>query len=302
MLQCRRRLGSFALPQRLWRGDVLRCVDLHCGGEPATVVVDGGGFDQVRGATMFEKRRDVMARLDHWREVLLHEPRGYPCANADFLVPPTLDAADAAFVIAEQAKVYPLMSGHNTICVATALVECGLLPADRRERFVLEAPSGPVPIRTELAADGRCASVTFDGPPSFVAVRDEVVQLDPDACRALGLAAAEVRIDVAYGGMWYAIADAPTGAKINADAAPYIDGVGVPAGRGPRPRDRRSGRRAAAGRGRARQGRRARAVPRAAPYLRLSRSRHHGLPGALAPRRRRDEHGRHVQRLLGHAG
>ena len=82
------------------------------------------------------------------------------------------------------------MSGHNTICVATALVECGLLPADRRERFVLEAPSGPVPIRTELAADGRCASVTFDGPPSFVAVRDEVVQLDPDACRAIGLAAA----------------------------------------------------------------------------------------------------------------
>ena len=108
------------------------------------------------------------------------------------------------------------MSGHNTICVATCLVECGLLPADRRKRFVLEAPSGPVPIRTELAADGRCASVTFDGPPSFVAVRDEVVQLDPDACRALGLAAAEVRIDVAYGGMWYAIADAPTGAKINA--------------------------------------------------------------------------------------
>jgi len=203
-----RRASAFALPQRLWRGDVLRCVDLHCGGEPATVVVDGGGFDRVRGATMFEKRRDVMARLDRWREVLLHEPRGYPCANADFLVPPTLDEADAAFVVVREAKVYPLMSGHNTICVATALVECGLLPADRRERFVLEAPSGPVPIRTELAADGRCASVTFDGPPSFVAVRDEVVQLDPDACRAIGLAAAEVRIDVAYGGMWYAIADA----------------------------------------------------------------------------------------------
>ena len=120
-----RRASAFALPQRLWRGDVLRCVDLHCGGEPATVVVDGGGFDRVRGATMFEKRRDVMARLDHWREVLLHEPRGYPCANADFLVPPTLDAADAAFVIAEQAKVYPLMSGHNTICVATCLMLCG---------------------------------------------------------------------------------------------------------------------------------------------------------------------------------
>ena len=94
-----RRASAFALPQRLWGRDVLRCVDLHCGGEPATVVVDGGGFDQVRGANIFEKRRDVMARLDRWREVLLHEPRGYPCANADFLVPPTLDEADAAFVV-----------------------------------------------------------------------------------------------------------------------------------------------------------------------------------------------------------
>jgi len=156
---------------------------------------------------MFEKRRDVMARLDHWREVLLHEPRGYPCANADFLVPPTLDEADAAFVIAEQAKVYPLMSGHNTICVATALVECGLLPEDRRERFVLEAPSGPVPVEADVAEDGRCRSITFQGPPSFVAVRDALVDLG-DGARALGLAADKVRVDIAYGGMWYVIADA----------------------------------------------------------------------------------------------
>ena len=204
MLQCRRRLGSFALPPRLWRGDVLRCVDLHCGGEPATVVL---GKD-VPGATMEAKRQHIMRHEDAWRRLLLHEPRGYPCSNVDFLLAPTVAEADYGFVIAEQDAIYPLMSGHNTICVATALVECGLLPEDRRERFVLEAPSGPVPIRTELAADGRCASVTFDGPPSFVAVRDEVVQLDPDACRALGLAAAEVRIDVAYGGMWYVIVDA----------------------------------------------------------------------------------------------
>ena len=105
MLRRGRRLGSFALPPRLWDGDVLRCVDLHCGGEPATVVVDGGGFDWVRGATMFEKRLDVMARLDRWREVLLHEPRGYPCANADFLVPPTLAEADAAFVAARAGPI-----------------------------------------------------------------------------------------------------------------------------------------------------------------------------------------------------
>lgn len=114
-----------------------------------------------------------------------------------------------AQVIAEQAKVYPLMSGHNTICVATCLVECGLLPEGRRERFVLEAPSGPVPIEADVGPDGRCRGVTFQGPPSFVAVRDAVVPLDPAACRALGFTKTEVRVDIAFGGMWYVVVDAP---------------------------------------------------------------------------------------------
>ena len=198
-----RRASAFSLPRRLWRGDVLRCVDLHCGGEPATVVL---GKD-VPGATMEAKRQHIMRHEDAWRRLLLHEPRGYPCSNVDFLLAPTVAEADYGFVIAEQDAIYPLMSGHNTICVATALVECGLLPADRRERFVLEAPSGPVPVEADVAEDGRCRSITFQGPPSFVAVRDALVDLG-DAARALGLAADKVRVDIAYGGMWYVIVDA----------------------------------------------------------------------------------------------
>ena len=197
-----RRASTFALPQRLWGRDVLRCVDLHCGGEPATVVL---GKD-VPGATMEAKRQHIMRHEDAWRRLLLHEPRGYPCSNVDFLLAPTVAEADYGFVIAEQDAIYPLMSGHNTICVATALVECGLLPADRRERFVLEAPSGPVPVEADVAEDGRCRSITFQGPPSFVAVRDALVDLG-DGARALGLAADKVRVDIAYGGMWYVIVD-----------------------------------------------------------------------------------------------
>ena len=126
----------------------------------------------------------------------------------DYLVEPTLAGADAGFVIAEQAKIYPLMSGHNTICVATALVECGALPEDRRASFLLEAPGGPIPIAADVAADGRCERVTFGGTPSFVGKRDAVVRLDAAACAALALPATEVRVDVAYGGMWYVIVDA----------------------------------------------------------------------------------------------
>ena len=75
--------SQFELPSRLWEGtEMLRCVDLHCGGEPATVVFGGGGIASVPGRTMFEKRAHVMEHHDRWREVLLHEPRGYPCSNA----------------------------------------------------------------------------------------------------------------------------------------------------------------------------------------------------------------------------
>ena len=63
-----RRASAFSLPRRLWRGDVLRCVDLHCGGEPATVVL---GKD-VPGATMEEKRQHIMRHEDAWRRLLLH--------------------------------------------------------------------------------------------------------------------------------------------------------------------------------------------------------------------------------------
>ena len=305
MLQCSRRLGSFALPPRLWRGDVLRCVDLHCGGEPATVVL---GKD-VPGATMEAKRQHIMRHEDAWRRLLLHEPRGYPCSNVDFLLAPTVAEADYGFVIAEQDAIYPLMSGHNTICVATCLVECGLLPADRRERFVLEAPSGPVPVEADVAEDGRCRSITFQGPPSFVAVRDALVDLG-DGARALGLAADKVRVDIAYGGMWYVIVDgADLGLALVPEEGARIRAAGelvkkacqrdypvehMPAWKSTRESPLRGN---------------ATGAPRhavdatQAPALRLPGPGHPGLPrAATLPRCGRAQRRRHVQRLLGHAG
>ncbi|KAH8054061.1 trans-L-3-hydroxyproline dehydratase [Aureococcus anophagefferens] len=173
---------NFKLPARLWeQREVLRCVDLHCGGEPATVVRRRRRRGRA-GATMFAKRAHVMERMDRWREVLLHEP--LPLQQRGLPREPTLAGADAGFVIAEQAKIYLLMSGHNTICVATALVECGALPEDRRAPL-LEAPGGPIPIAADVAADGRCERVTFGGTPSFVGKRDAVVRLDAAACAQL---------------------------------------------------------------------------------------------------------------------
>lgn len=94
----------------------LQVVDCHAGGEPARVVV--GGLPHVPGSSMNAKRERMRDEMDSLRKLLLHEPRGYPCQNANFVLPPTDPAAAFGFVIAEQGRIYPMMSGHNAICVA----------------------------------------------------------------------------------------------------------------------------------------------------------------------------------------
>eukprot|EP00992_Anisonema_acinus_P014867 TRINITY_DN9499_c0_g1_i2.p1 TRINITY_DN9499_c0_g1~~TRINITY_DN9499_c0_g1_i2.p1 ORF type:complete len:368 (+),score=104.90 TRINITY_DN9499_c0_g1_i2:40-1104(+) len=176
----------------------LSVIDLHAAGEPARVVV--GGLPHVPGATMFEKRAFLMAHHDGLRKLLLQEPRGYPCQNVDYILPPTVPEAAFGFVIAEQHAIYPLMSGHNTICVATALLETGMVPMEEPEtEFVLEPPAGPIRLRARCR-DGKVESVTFRNVPAFV--------------RHLGVPVTvptlpePVRVDVAFGGMWYVIVEA----------------------------------------------------------------------------------------------
>ena len=116
----------------------LQVIDCHAGGEPARVVV--GGLPRVPGDTVAEKRNHMMAHMDSYRKLLLLEPRGYPCQNADFIVPASHPEAAYGFVIAEQNKIYPMMSGHNCICVVTALLETGMVPMEEPiTRFALEA-------------------------------------------------------------------------------------------------------------------------------------------------------------------
>ena len=104
---------------------MLQAVDAHACGEPDRVIV--GGVLDVPGATMFEKMRYLQTHADGLRKRMLREPRGYPAANCNLILPPTHPEADAGFVIMEQVE-YPGMSGTNTICVTTVLLETGMLP------------------------------------------------------------------------------------------------------------------------------------------------------------------------------
>jgi proline racemase len=177
-------------------GRVITAVDAHAGGEPGRVIT--GGVLDVPGATMFEKRTHLEHHADGLRRLMLREPRGYPALCCNLVLPPTDPAADAGFVIMEQAE-YPAMSGSNTICTATVLLETGMLPMHEPvTELVLEAPAGLIRVRADCR-DGKVTAVTFENVPAFVIGLDLAVEVP-----TLGT----VKVDVAWGGMFYAIADA----------------------------------------------------------------------------------------------
>jgi proline racemase len=186
--------------------DMLTAVDLHACGEPGRVIT--GGVLDVPGKTMFEKMKYFEQNCDHIRLRMLREPRGYPALCANIILPPTRPEADAGFIIMEQVE-YPPMSGTNTICVATTLLETGMLKmTEPVTEFVLEAPAGLVGIRAECK-DGKVSRVTFKNVPAFAVHLDVKVEVPH-----LGT----VTVDVAWGGMFYVIADAAQfGLKITPD-------------------------------------------------------------------------------------
>jgi len=195
--------------------NVVTAVDAHAGGEPGRVIV--GGVLDVPGASMFEKMRFLATERDGLRKRMLREPRGYPGLCCNLLLPPTDPAADAGFVIMEQTE-YPPMSGSNTICVATVLIETGMVPArEPVTELTLEAPAGLVRVRAEVR-DGKVTGVSFRNVPAFAVHLDAPVEVD-----GLGT----VTVDVAYGGMFYVIVEAAAvGLRLTSDEGREIVRLG----------------------------------------------------------------------------
>ena len=159
---------------------MISAVDLHACGEPGRVIV--GGVRDVPGRTMFEKMQHLARHQDDLRQRMLREPRGYPAANCNLVLPPTHPDADAGFVIMEQVE-YPPMSGTNTICVTTALLETGMIPMrEPVTELTLEAPAGLIRVRAECR-DGKVTQVAFRNVPAFAVHLDAT---DRGATRSAG--------------------------------------------------------------------------------------------------------------------
>ncbi len=175
---------------------VLSVVDCHAEGESGKVIV--GGVGQVPGQTMFDKKLHLEAHMDDIRRMVLFEPRGAVWHNANIVLPSNHPEADMGYVILETTE-YPAMSGSNTMCVATVLLETGILPMQEPvTNLTLESPAGLIRVRCECR-DGKVTSVRLVNQPAFCYHLDGNIEV-----AGLGT----VRVDIVYGGMTYTMVDA----------------------------------------------------------------------------------------------
>lgn len=193
----------------------IHVISAHAEGEVGDVIV--GGVLPPLGETLWAQSRWIAAdgRL---RNFVLNEPRGGVFRHVNLLVPPKHPEADAAFIIMEPEETPP-MSGSNSICVSTVLLDGGLVPMTEPEtRLVLEAPGGLVRVRAECR-DGKAQRIFVENLPSFAARLDV-----PLTVEGLGT----ITVDTAYGGDSFVIVDAAAlGFALVPDEAHAIARMGV---------------------------------------------------------------------------
>ena len=179
--------GTTRLPAAL----TLSTVEVHAEGEPGRVVLDAAHL--VEGDTMAERLAYCREHLQPLRELLLHEPRGYPALCAVLLLPPVTPGADFGVVVLEQGGFTP-MSGSNTMCAVAGAVEAGLLtPTGDTLDVVIDTAVGTVRARAAVES-GRVVCVTVTNVPSFVVALDLPLEV-PE----LGT----VPVDVVFGGQFF---------------------------------------------------------------------------------------------------
>ena len=174
----------------------IRTIDMHTGGEPLRVILDG--FPPLQGNNVLEYRRYVREHYDPLRRALMHEPRGHADMYGCLLLPPNDESADFGILFLHN-EGYSTMCGHATIAIAILAVQMGWVERQEPETpVIIDAPCGRLEAFVKVKK-GKVAGAYFHGVPSFVAGLNLEVEV-PE----LGL----VRYDQAYGGAFYAFVDA----------------------------------------------------------------------------------------------
>ncbi len=194
---------------------IIHVVTCHAEGEVGDVIV--GGVAPPPGGTLWEQSRFI-AKDDALRNFVLNEPRGGVFRHANLLVPAKDPKAEMGFIIMEPEDTPP-MSGSNSICVATVLLDTGILPMQEPEtRLTLEAPGGLIAVTAECR-NGKAERVSIENVPSFADRLDAPLEVK-------GLGA--LTVDIAYGGDSFVIVDAAAlGFVIAPDEARDLAEMGV---------------------------------------------------------------------------
>jgi proline racemase len=194
---------------------VIHVVTCHAEGEVGDVIV--GGVMAPPGETLWEQSRFI-AKDGALRSFVLNEPRGGVFRHVNLLVPAKDPKAQMGFIIMEPEDTPP-MSGSNSICVATVLLDAGILPMQEPEtRLTLEAPGGVIAVTAECR-NGKAERVSIENVPSFADRLDAPLEV-----QGLG----SLTVDIAYGGDSFVIVDAAAlGFVIIPDEARDLAEMGV---------------------------------------------------------------------------
>ena len=194
---------------------ILHVISCHAEGEVGDVIV--GGIAPPPGASLWEQSRFI-ARDESLRNFVLNEPRGGVFRHVNLLVPAKDPRAQMGFIIMEPEDTPP-MSGSNSICVATVLLDAGILPMQEPEtRLTLEAPGGVVEVVAHCR-NGKAERIAVRNVPSFVDRLDAALEVE-------GLPT--LQVDIAYGGDSFVIVDAATlGFAIRPDEARDLAELGL---------------------------------------------------------------------------
>jgi len=176
-----------------------------------------GGVTPPPGESLWQQSL-WLAKDENLRQFVLNEPRGGVYTHCNLLVPAQNPQAQQGFLIMEPEHTPP-MSGSNSICVATVLLETGLIPMQEPvTEFVLEAPGGLVPVKA-YCENGKAKSIEVHNVASFVDQLDVFVEVE-----GLGT----LNVDTAYGGDSFVIVDAGAlGFKIEPDEAADLAKIGA---------------------------------------------------------------------------
>ena len=172
----------------------IKTIDMHTGGEPLRVILDG--FPEIQGESVLDCRHYIRNNLDHLRTALMFEPRGHADMYGVVVTPSTVADFGVVFMHNEG---YSTMCGHATIAIAKLAVEAGWVKmAEPETEILIEAPCGIITAYVEVQG-GKVDSVRFLNVTSFVVALDETVEVP-----GLG----KITYDLAYGGAYYAFVDA----------------------------------------------------------------------------------------------